>query len=50
MSAVASHDVLVDAVGNAQTAEIILAVCYLVIAVLYTVYLAKALPKKELAE
>ena len=50
MSAVANHEVLINAVGNALIAEIIIAAVYLAVSLLYTVYLVKRLPERKLAD
>lgn len=48
VSAVSSSQYLVNAVGSEQTANIILAAIGIVISVAYTIYIVKALPKREL--
>ena len=50
MSALCSHKILVDAVGSKLTADFILAVSYIIISLAYTIYLFKALPKRELTD
>ncbi len=50
MTAFASADRLVDMVGSEETAELICLAIMIALALIYTIYIAKALPKRELAE
>ncbi|MCM1523488.1 MAG: CPBP family intramembrane metalloprotease [Ruminococcus sp.] len=47
-SAFASGEWLINAVGSEQTADLIMIAVFLIISVVYTVYILKRLPKKEL--
>ena len=50
LSAVSDSHFLVEAVGSAKTASIITAAIGVAIAIAYTIYVVKALPKRELAD
>lgn len=50
LSAVSDSHFLVEAVGSAETASIITAAIGVAIAIAYTIYVVKALPKRELAD
>ena len=50
MTAITNSKYLIDAVGSAETAHIISAAISIAIAAAYTVYIIKALPKRELAD